>query len=952
LRFTFEGRSYEGYAGDTLASALMANGVRVLGRSFKYHRPRGLLAAGAEEPNALVQLGQGARTAVNLRATEIVLENDLVAAPVNCWPSVGFDLGAVNNVFNRFLAAGFYYKTFMWPDWRLFEGPIRRMAGLGAPSPLPDPDDYDAIHAHCDVLVVGAGPTGLAAARAASASGARVILVEQDFAPGGSLLWDPAVIDGVSSAVWVAHTVAAIAAASEARILLNTTALGYFDQNALTLVERKPGDAARERIWKVRAGQVILATGALERPLVFPGNDRPGVMLAGAIRHYIHRFAVKPGSRAVIVTNNDDAYETVVSLKAAGIEIVALADTRTAPPPALVRALTENNVPLIAGADVVGTSGGKTLTGVTISGADSRVKLACDLLAMSGGFNPAAHLFTQSGGQLTYDEQKACLVPAHSAQAEVSVGAAAGDFALDSALTAAHKAGLAAAMKDGFSTGIVAPSAAGRPAPSVAAHWAPAYPGKAFVDFQNDVTSDDIALSARENYISVEHLKRYTTLGMAADQGKTSNVNALAIMAGLTGRGIAETGTTRNRFPYTPVSLGAFKGLAEREAFRAMRRMPLHDWHAAHGAVFEDYGGWERPAYYVRSGESAHDAEQREARAVREAVGMFDGTPLGKIEVRGPDAATFLDRVYANTMSTLEPGRLRYGLMLNELGVVIDDGIVARIAADHFLVGTTGAGAARIAAWLEEWLQCEWPDFDVVTVPVTTAWAVLTLSGPRARDVLAAAGTDIDLSPVAFAHMTFRDGQVGGMAARIFRVSFTGEASYEINVPAGKALRLWDRLMTAGAAYGIVPIGIDAWMLLRTEKGYLHVGADTDGTTVPDDIGWGHVIRKKCDFVGKRSLSLPNNTRADRPQLVGIEALDGTVPPLGAHLVTEGVSGSQGYITSSGFSPALGRGVALAMVHGGRARMGETLRLAERTAAKMRITKPGAYDTDGGRLHA
>lgn len=963
LSFTFEGRSYSGYVGDTLASALLANGVRVVGRSFKYHRPRGLMAAGAEEPNALMRIGEGASAEVNVRATEVKLQDGLVAEPVNCWPSVRFDVGAVNSLFSRFLSAGFYYKTFMWPSWHFYEGFIRRAAGLGRPASAADPDRYETVYAHCDVLVVGAGPAGLAAARAASAAGARVILAEQDFRLGGRLLWDEAAIDGRSAAHWLRRVEEGMHGQPETRILTSTTALGYFDHNALVLVEKVASnsdrdDAPRERLWQVRAKRVVLASGAIERPLVFDGNDRPGVMLATAARQYIRRFGVRVADRAVIVTNNDDAYETATALVDAGIEVAGVADLREGPAPVLRSAMAGRGIEILPNAKLLGADGRGELESVRIQTGERVVRLACDLLAMSGGMSPVIHLHTQSGGKPLYDERRACFVPGPPVQAEDSVGGAAGEFSLPRSLEEGHRAGERAAVCCGFQpASLAAPqSPAERERAPVRAVWRPGAGGsKAFVDFQNDVTAHDIALAARENYVSVEHLKRYTTLGMAPDQGKTSNVNALAIMADLTGRRIAETGTIRNRFPYTPVSIGALNGLAQGETLRPLRRMPAHDWHAAHGAVFEEYGGWARPAYYLRGGEEPHAAEQREARAVREAAGLFEGSPLGKIEIRGPDAAKFLDRIYANTISTLRVGKLRYGLMLNELGVIIDDGVVARFAEDHFQVGTTSGGAGRIAGWLEEWLQCEWPDLDVITAPVTNAWGVVTLTGPKARQVLDDVGVGISLAPDDFPHMTFEEADIAGMAARICRVSFTGEISYEINVPARQTQELWERLMAVGAGQGIAPVGIDAWMLLRTEKGYLHVGADTDGTTVPNDVGWGHVLRRTSDFIGKRSLSLPANCREDRPQLVGLDALGQKPLPIGAHLRAEGKGrGSEGYVTSSGLSIVTGRGVALAMVNGGRARLGETLDVYVEGAvvAKARVAPTCFYDPEGKRLDA
>ncbi|ARR55897.1 sarcosine oxidase subunit alpha family protein [Rhizorhabdus wittichii DC-6] len=953
LSFRFEGRDYRGYAGDTLASALLANGVRLVGRSFKYHRPRGILGFGPEESNALMQLGTGARTAPNLRATEIRLHDGLEARAVNCWPSVRFDVGGVNNLLSRFLAAGFYYKTFMWPHWHVYEGVIRRAAGLGKAPTAADPDRYENRFAHCDLLVVGSGPAGLAAARAAVGNGQRVILAEQDHVLGGRLRWEGGEIEGLAADRWADEAIAALGAMPNVRILPNTAVTGYFDHDALAMIEAVSGDdpaapahLPRYRQWQVRAGRVVLATGAIERPLVFPGNDRPGVMLASAVRHYLARYGVRAGDRAVIFTNNDEAYRTAVAFRAAGGTVAAVVDTRADVDTAVAASVETLGIPLLRGASVVATQGAKALRGVTVRRADGgTLRLACDLLAMSGGSNPNVGLFSQSGGRLAFDEELTAFRPAQSVQNERSAGAAAGLRTLDGALASGHAAGTG----DG-----AAPRATdAHPAPAVTACWRIDAPGKAFVDMQNDVSADDIGLAARESFRSVEHLKRYTTLGMASDQGKTSNVNALAIMAGLTGQGIAETGTTRFRFPFVPVALGAFAGRAHGELLRPLRRLALHDRHVALGAIMEDYG-WLRPSAYPRAGESRFEAEQREARAVRDGVGIFDGSPLGKIEVRGPDAGKLLDFIYANTMSTLKLGKVRYGLMLNELGVVIDDGVCVRLGEDHFLVGASSAGADRIAAWLEEWLQCEFVDHDVLVAPVTTSWSVVTLTGPRARDLLAEAGTSFPLGAEAFPHMSFQAGTVAGIEARVMRVSYTGETSYEINVPIGRTAELWDVLMRLGGRYGLTPIGIDAWNLLRLEKGYLHIGADTDGTTTPLNIGWDHVLRRKGDFAGKRSLMLALHQDPARLQLVGLRA-EGMEPlPIGAHLVRgEGADrASDGFVTSSVHSPVFGRGVALALVHGGTGRIGETVALehgGRRLTAT--IVQPTLYDPEGARLN-
>jgi sarcosine oxidase subunit alpha len=922
LRFRFDGRDYRGFHGDTLASALLASGVRVVGRSFKYHRPRGLLAAGVEEPNALVRVGTGAHIDPVLRATEVELHDGLVARAVNAWPNARLDIGAMLRPLERFLPAGFYYKSLMWPDWRWYEGLIRRAAGLGRISGEPDPSRYESQYAHCDVLVVGAGPAGLAAALGAAQQGQRVLLCEQESRLGGRLLWDRCVVEGrelraADADAWLARTLAALRSHAEVTLRTRTTALGYFDHNALTLLERvtdhlgpdAPAQLPRQRLWEVRAGRVILATGAIERPLVFPGNDRPGVMLASAVRRYLGEFGVRAGERAVIFTNNDEAYDTAHALLAAGARVATVVDSRAAPTGPMIDAARAAGIRLVTGGAVVDTCGRRGLRAVAIRDAGGGLaRVECDLLAISGGSNPSVHLHSQSGGGLEWDAEHLQFRPGRAAQAVESVGCAAG---------------------------VATP---------IEAAWRVDAPGKAFVDFHNDVCVADVELAVRENYRSVELLKRYTTLGMAPDQGKTSNVNALALLGDLTARGPAETGSTRYRFPYVPISIGALAGRRRGELQRPIRRLPLHAWHAEQGGVMQEYGGWLRPACYLRAGETPHAAEQREALSVRSQVGLFDGSPLGKIEVVGPDAAEFLDRMYANTMSSLGVGRLRYGLMLNESGVVIDDGVAARLAADRFLVGTTSGGAARIAAAFEEWLQCEWPDLRVLVAPVTTSWAVLTLAGPAARAVLAAAGADFPTGAAQFPHMSLREGVVAGVPARVLRVSYTGEASFEINVRPSCAAAVWQRLMQAGAAHGIAPVGVEAWLLLRTEKGFLHVGADTDGTTVPDDIGWGQVLQREHDFVGRRSLTRPENLRADRHQFVGLEPVEGGELPAGAHLRAERLrSGSEGYVTSSAYSPNLRRWVGLGMLRAGRARHGEILSVcAGRRQFRARVTAPGS----------
>ena len=959
ISFRFDGREMQGFAGDTLASALLANGVRLAGRSFKYHRPRGLMGVGVEEAGILVSIGHGGRLTTNLRATEVELREGLDARPINCWPSLDHDLASVNDRLGRFLAAGFYYKTFMWPDWRWFEGPIRRAAGLGNPSVAPDPDRYDNQFAHCDVLVIGGGAAGLMAAQAAAGPGVRVLLVEQEPHFGGALSWRSAIIDDLDADRWVASVTTDLAGRPGVRLLSNTTAVAYNDHNAIVLVQRYSSTSGRaasaplERLWQVRAKTVILACGAIERPLVFPGNDRPGVMLAAAAERYASQYGARCGNRVVVFTNNDTAYESACVLADAGAEVVAIVDSRETVPPERQRSVTAFGAKVMSGAQVVDTRGAKAVKAAIIRDAGGRrIELACDSLLMSGGWNPTVHLFSQSGGRLRWDDERCLFRPDISVQDQASIGAANGTLALAAALREGAQAGASAARAVGKAPGAMKSAQCTATAePEISPLWRVDAPGKAFVDFLNDVTASDIALAARENLTSVEHLKRYTTLGMAPDQGKTSNVNALAIMGELTGRSPAQVGTTRYRPPFTPTSLGAFRGHRRGDLARPLRRTPLHDWHVDHGPTVEDYGGWLRPAAYLRTGETLESAVRREALAVRTSCGLFDASPLGKIEVIGPDAPEFLDLIYANTMSTLAEGKVRYGLMLNEFGVIVDDGVCARLGPDSFLVGTTSGGAERMAAALEEWLQCEWVDLRVLVAPVTTDWSVINLSGPRAPDVLARAGCDFDPSPAQFPHMTWRTGRVAGVAARVFRVSFTGEISYEINLRADRALDVWSALETAGAADDVTPFGVESLMRLRTEKGYLHVGGDSDGTTVPDDVGWTKVARRPVDFVGKRSLLWPANNNPDRLQFVGLEPLSGEAPSVGEHIRPADLSRPTiGYVTSAGYSPVLGRGVALGMVQGGRARMGEELVLAD-SGRRVRVASPTAYDPTGERLN-
>ncbi|HUA53172.1 MAG TPA: sarcosine oxidase subunit alpha family protein [Candidatus Sulfotelmatobacter sp.] len=936
LHFRFDGRALEGHPGDTLASALLANGIHLVGRSFKYHRPRGILSTGAEEPNALVQIGTGARTTPNVRATELALFDGLGATSQNCWPSVGFDLGRINDRIAPLIPAGFYYKTFFGPPrlWLLYEHFIRRAAGLGRGPRTRDPDRYDQRYAHCDVLVVGGGPAGIAAAIAAGRTGARVILVDDQPELGGALLAEDAASAQAPALAWIDAARRALADLPELLRLCRTRVVGYYDGNFLTALETPPiGAATRERLWKIRAGQVVLATGAIERPLVFPDNDRPGIMLAGAVRRYLNRYGVLAGRRVALLANNDGAYRTALDLAAVGASVVAI-DVRSAPTGALVATARARDIEVIDGASIVATAGERRVRRIVVArldGGGGRRDLEVDLVAMSGGWMPTVHLFSQSRGSLVFDPALASFVPGRAAQPTRAAGACNGAVRLEDCLAQGLAAGAAAARDAGFGDGVPPPTPP-IPEPEAApsgTRWILPGRGKRFVDFQNDVTASDVALAAREGYGAVEHLKRYTTLGMGTDQGKTSNLAALAILSDLEGREIPAAGHTTFRPPYTPVTFGAIAGATAGALFAAARTTPIQPWHVAAGAAFEDVGAWKRPRYFPRTGETMQDAVDRECRAARSAVAMIDASTLGKIDIQGPDAATFLDRIYTNSFSTLGTGRCRYGLMLNENGMVFDDGVTTRLAGDHFHMTTTTGGAATVLDWLEEWLQTEWTDLAVHCTEVTEQWAVVGLSGRASRALLAPL-TDIDLDPARFPFMALREGTVAGIPARVFRIGFSGALSYEVNVPARYGLALWEALHAAGQAHGIVPYGTEAMHVLRAEMGFIIVGQETDGTVTPDDLGLHRMVSKTKDFLGRRSLTRSDTARADRKQLVGLLTEDPRVVlPEGAGVTAAPVrrppAPMLGHVTSSYHSANLGRSIALALVQGGRARIGDRL---------------------------
>lgn len=949
FNFTFDGTNYVGFKGDTLASALLANGVRLVGRSFKYHRPRGFFGQGVEEPNALIQLRTGNRNEPNLRATQIELYDGLVAHSQNRWPSLKFDAGGINRFFSRLLPAGFYYKTFMWPAsfWMLYERVIRRMAGLGKAATLPDPDHYDRRYAHCDVLVVGSGPAGLMAARAAAGGGGRVMLVEENTGLGGSLNAEDVTIDSSSGSDWAAQQAAALAEMPNVRVLTSSTAFGYYDDNMVVIREHiaddqpEPGPhQVRQRVWWVRAKQVVLATGSIERPIVFAGNDVPGVMLASAARVYARQYGVACGSRAVVFTNNDSAYECIPALQAVGITVAAIVDARENGPSAqTLQATLTGDTKTYFGYVVTTTEGRDELSAVQVAkrtpdGVDNSWQVPCDLLCVSGGHNPTVHLFSQSQGKLRFDDDIAAFVPGVSAQAERSAGAANGSFALSECLAQGRDAGLEAADKAGANTADpfrlpVCSSTSPRPMEPL---WLVPIPkgkrAKRFVDLQNDVTAEDIGLASREGYFSVEHLKRYTTLGMGTDQGRTSNVNGLAILAARLGVDIPAVGTTTFRPPYAPVTLGAIAGREVGKNFAPVRRTPLHQWHDAAGAKFVTSGLWYRAQYYPRRGETMMESIYREARSVRRSVGMVDVSPLGKIEVRGRDAAEFLERVYINRWKSLKPGKCRYGFMLREDGHILDDGTTTCIAENHYYMTTTTASAGPVMSHLEFYAQTVWPELHVHLTSVTDQWGGMALAGPNSRKVLAAACPDDDVSNEAFPFMGFKNGTLAGAPVRLIRMTFSGELAYEVHTPSDYTVAVWEALLEAGKPWNIAPYGTEALSMMRIEKGHV-VAGELDGTTVPSDFGFERMQRPNSDFVGKRSLERPGMSKENRQSFVGLVSENGRHIPRGAQLVWNPTAPKPikmlGYVTATYYSSNLEREIALALLDNAEEYRGKSL---------------------------
>ncbi len=979
VEFTFNGKRMHGYAGDTLAAALLANDQMLVGRSFKYHRPRGIVASGAEEPNALVNLGRGARLEPNQRTTTTEVFDGLECTSQNHWPSLEYDVGVLNNFAARVLPAGFYYKTFIHPRaaWKhVFEPIIRHSAGLGRAPKHRDADRYEQAYAFCDVLVAGGGVAGLQAALVAARAGLRVWIVEQTAHWGGRAPVDGDMINGKPAADWINAAVSSLAAIDNVTMRLRTMAAGVHDHGYVLLDENvadhTPGDGRpRHRLWRMRAARTIAATGAIERPLSFAGNDIPGVMLASAVRDYVVNWAVSPGDRTVVVTNNDDAYRTAIALAEAGLEVAAIIDARAVadgPLPMRARAL---GLRVETGRGIAMVKGARRVTGVEMclqaGEGSASTHISCEAVAMSGGWSPVVHLWSHCGGKLLWDEAGAFFRPdasrpptgADGLAMVHTVGAANG--ALRTALTDADAG-----------TKIIAKALGARPKAVSAPVYdlpdeAPTEPvwimpqgasialrSRMWLDYQNDVKVSDVQLAAREGYVSVEHTKRYTTLGMATDQGKLSNINGLAVLADSLNAPIPQVGTTTFRPPYTPVPLGALAGEARGEIFQPLRKTPLHAWHQAHGAYFEPVGLWRRPYCYPQPGETHAQAVHREVLNTRSQVGLLDASTLGKIIVKGPDAGRFLDMLYTGVMSTLPIGKCRYGLMCNEQGFLSDDGVVARIEADTWLCHTTSGGADRIHGWMEDWLQCEWWDWQVYTANVTEQSAQVAVVGPKARKLLEKLG-GMDVSKEALPFMQWADGTLGGFAVRVYRISFSGELSYEIAVPAGQGAAFWQACHAAGADLGAMPYGTEALHIMRAEKGFIMIGDETDGTIIPQDLGldWA-VSKKKPDFLGKRGQERPYLANPERWKLVGFQTLDGSVIPEGAYVLATGSNANgqrnvQGRVTSTYHSPTLGRGIAMGLIHRGPARMGEVVAFNTVTGGtvKATIVDAVAFDKEG-----
>ena len=982
LSFTFNGQSFHGVQGDTLASALLANGQRLVGRSFKYHRPRGIFSAGVEEPNALMEIGDGAYRDPNTRATVTQLYDGLVARSQNHRGPLKHDLMAINDLAAPLLAAGFYYKTFMWPAsfWeKLYEPAIRAAAGLGKLSMQPDPADYDKGFRFANLLIIGAGPAGLAAALAAGKSGARVILCDEDFVLGGRLNAETYEVDGLSGPKWTAQVLATLQQLPTVQIMTRTSVYGAYDHGVYGALERvtdhlgEPAGCARQILWRIRAKRTLLTAGSIERPIAFPDNDRPGIMLAGAVRTYLNRFGVSPGKRTAVFTNNDDGWKTAYDLAAAGCEISAVIDTRDVAPPIDTSIL--QGAMLVRSGHVVGTRGRHALHSVQISGGR---QVYVDCLAVSGGWNPSVHLSCHQRGRPTWNDEIASFVPGGELPDGMQVaGAANGILTLRSCLASGHTAAVQALQSidsatnttsSAMDTSLAGPAPSANEEPSrLEAFWQVPTSSKgltsawsrSWVDLQNDVTAKDITLAHQEGFQASEHVKRYTTLGMATDQGKTANVLGLALIANTTGQTIAQTGTTIFRPPWTPVAIGAFAGPARGTNFRPTRHTPSHIWATEQGAQFVEVGAWLRAQWFAQPDETHwRQSVDREVQQTRSAVGVCDVTTLGKIDIQGRDAGQFLDRVYCNTLSTLAVGKVRYGLMLREDGFAMDDGTTARLGERHYVMTTTTANAVSVFRHLEFCRQCLWPHLDVNLISTTEAWAQYAIAGPRSRELVERVVDTLDVSNEAFPFMACTDLTIcGGIPARLFRISFSGELAYELAVPTRYGDALIRRLMDEGQELGVVAYGTEALGVMRIEKGHA-AGNELNGQTTAADLGLGRMVSQKKDCIGNVLSQRPGLADPHRPRLVGFKPVDTTQTlRAGAHFVSDGkaviTENDEGWMSSVAYSPILGHSIGLGFLINGAERLGEFVRACDPLRGEeitVQICSPHFVDPDGERL--
>ena len=983
ISFKFNGKKLFGFKGDTLASALLANDIHLVARSFKYHRPRGIMTSGSEEPNAIVQLhDNSSRTEPNVRATEIELYEGLEASSQNCWPSVNFDLGGINNFLSPLLPAGFYYKTFMWPAsfWEKYEYFIRKSAGLGKSPTEADPDIYDHKYVHCDVLVIGGGISGIIAAKSAAKNGLKTLIVDEKPNLGGTTIYqnnDHFKINDENSSKWLQNEIDSLKNYENLEVKTRTSVAAYHGYNFVLARENltdhieisKRENKVRQRLLKIRAKKVITATGSIERPLIFNNNDRPGILLSSAIKKYADFYGVKSGEEIVLFTNNDTAYETALSLSNKGIKVKAIVDIRDANENRLIKSIKDLNIKIYNNHTVVDTKGHKRINKVSImelskdgtSVVGNKIDINCDCLGMAGGWTPAVHLFTQSGGKLKFRDSDNIFVPNLYSSDQISVGACNGDFELNDILSVlpdqinkflgineeSFKSVQVISAKDNNYRNIWL-----LPSDKILGKTKP------FVDYQNDATAKDIKLALREGFRSIEHVKRYTTTGMGTDQGKLGNMHALGIIAETAKVQMGELGTTTFRPPYTPLTFGTIVGRNVGEYFDIFRKTPMHDWHVEHKAEFENVGQWKRAWYYPKNNEDMHQAVQRESKAARESAGILDASTLGKIDIQGTDASEFLNRVYTNAWSKLGIGKCRYGLMLNEDGMVYDDGVTTRLGENHYIMTTTTGGAATVLGKLEDYLQTEWPELDVYLTSVTDHYATASVCGPNSKKILSKLIPDLDLSDENFPHMSFKDATIGKIKCRVMRISFTGEHSYEINVQANYGKSIWEKCIEAGKEFNITPYGTETMHLLRAEKGFIIVGQDTDATMTPIDLQMDWIVsKKKYDFIGKRSLYRSDTIREDRKQLVGLLTENpNEILEEGAQIVAE--TNKQpvemlGHVTSSYFSPNLNKSIALGVVRGGKNMLGQKLFVPmENKIINVTVADPVFLDKENKRLNA